>query len=235
MSMPATHPDFDRINDLVDRRLPAREARETEQHLERCEACRATYDGLQDVLAAAASAPRAIVPPEDLWPALRREIDRRKEIPLPFVERVAPWTREGRWQARARLAVAAVLLMALSAGATAVYMRADREGLVATRPSADDTRAVPALLPAAVVAAEAGYLRTAESLQAALAARRDSLSPATIATVEHSLRIIDDAIAEARAALLADPASVPLAELLSAHYERKLDLLRRASELEPRT
>ena len=41
----------------------------------------------------------------------------------------------------------------------------------------------------------------------------------------------DSAIAEARAALLADPNNGMLVDLLSASYQRKLDLLRRTSEL----
>ena len=65
--------------------------------------------------------------------------------------------------------------------------------------------------------------------------RRDSLAPSTVATVERSARIADSAIAEARAALEHDPSNRVLADLLVSNYERKLDLLRRATELAPRT
>jgi hypothetical protein len=53
--------------------------------------------------------------------------------------------------------------------------------------------------------------------------------------VEASLRVIDDAIDEARHALAADPANLDLLDLLAASYERKLELLRRANELPPST
>ena len=56
-----------------------------------------------------------------------------------------------------------------------------------------------------------------------------------MATVEHSLRIADSAIAEARAALASDPANAALAALFNSNYERKIDVLRRATELAPRT
>ena len=57
------------------------------------------------------------------------------------------------------------------------------------------------------------------------------MSPATVRTVERALTVIDSAIAEARAALAADPANAALIDILSAHYERKVDLLQRATEL----
>ena len=65
--------------------------------------------------------------------------------------------------------------------------------------------------------------------------RGDSLAPSTVATVERSLRIADSAIAEARSALEQDPANRVLGELFVSNYERKIDLLRRATELAPRT
>jgi len=65
--------------------------------------------------------------------------------------------------------------------------------------------------------------------------QRSSLSPETIRTVDHSLAVVDSAIKEARSALLADPNNQVLVDLLSATYQRKLDLLRRTSELGSRT
>jgi hypothetical protein len=56
-----------------------------------------------------------------------------------------------------------------------------------------------------------------------------------VATVERSLRIADSAIAEARDALERDPSNVVLERLFASNYERKIDLLRRANELAPRT
>ena len=90
-------------------------------------------------------------------------------------------------------------------------------------------------LPANVVVAERGYARSIDALWRTLDERRDSLAPSTVATVERSLRIADSAIAEARSALEHDPANRVLAGLLVSNYERKIDLLRRATELAPRT
>jgi hypothetical protein len=56
-----------------------------------------------------------------------------------------------------------------------------------------------------------------------------------VETVERSLHVADAAIAEARDALARDPANGLLAEIFASNYERKIDLLRRATELAPRT
>ena len=90
-------------------------------------------------------------------------------------------------------------------------------------------------LPAQLASAEQGYLRSALALRRTLDERRDSLAPSTIATVERSLRIADSAIAEAREALEHDPSNAVLAALFTSNYERKIDVLRRATELAPRT
>ena len=105
----------------------------------------------------------------------------------------------------------------------------------ADRASALPRTTEPAQLPAHLVVAERGYARSIDALWRTLDERRDSLAPSTVATVERSLRIADSAIAEARSALEQDPANRVLADLLVSNYERKIDLLRRATELAPRT
>ena len=91
-----------------------------------------------------------------------------------------------------------------------------------------DSRRTSSWPSAATRAASTALWRTLDE-------RRDSLAPSTVATVERSLRIADSAIAEARSALEQDPANRVLGELFVSNYERKIDLLRRATELAPRT
>ena len=50
--------------------------------------------------------------------------------------------------------------------------------------------------------------------------------------MDRSLAVIDTAIAETRAAITDDPNNAALVEILSSHYERKVELLQRASELD---
>ncbi|MFL5617355.1 MAG: hypothetical protein ACJ79A_03055 [Gemmatimonadaceae bacterium] len=170
-----------------------------------------------------AALPREIAPPPDLWPAIRGEL--------------APRTsRTIQWNSRWRLAAAGLLVAASSSIITlfAVRGREHAPGSVAVTP-VDTMPATVAQLPPHLVVAERGYARSIDALWRTLDERRDSLAPSTVATVERSLRIADSAIAEARSALELDPANRVLADLLVSNYERKIDLLRRATELAPRT
>jgi hypothetical protein len=174
-----------------------------------------------------AALPRDIAPPPDLWPAIRSEL-------APRAARRVRWT--GGW----RLAAAGLVIAASSSILTLFAVRARdgaREPAVATadRAPAHPRTPAPAQLPAHLVVAERGYARSVDALWRTLDERRDSLAPSTVATVERSLRIADSAIAEARSALERDPANRVLAELFVSNYERKIDLLKRATELAPRT
>jgi hypothetical protein len=129
------------------------------------------------------------------------------------------------WQRWSALAAAAVVLVVLSSGATAYLLRARAAAPVAAAPAAAPrtNSALVAFRPA-----EMEYLSTVEALQAELAARRDELSPETVAVIEANLRIIDQAIAEARAALEADPRNPDLPLHLSGVYRTKVELLQSA-------
>ena len=176
----------------------------------------------------AAALPREVAPPPDLWPAIRAEL--------------APRSARGvRWSGGWHLAAAALVVAASSSILTLFAVRdrddaAERSAIAtADRAPAPPRTSAPAQLPAHLVVAERGYARSIDALWRTLDERRDSLAPSTVATVERSLRIADSAIAEARSALEQDPANRVLADLLVSNYERKIDLLRRATELAPRT
>jgi hypothetical protein len=79
--------------------------------------------------------------------------------------------------------------------------------------------------------ADAQYDAAVADLEKALTLGRGRLDTSTIAIVEHNLQIIDQAIAQAREALAADPANSYLSGHLVEARRRKLDLLRRATEL----
>jgi hypothetical protein len=176
-------------------------------------------DRLNELTAALSS---EIAPPSDLWPAIRGEL--------------APRTRRTiHWETRWRLAAAALLVAASSSILTMFAMRAREHAPATVAVTPRDTAPVTQRLPAHLALAERGYERSVDALWRTLDERRDSLAPSTVATVERSLRIADSAIAEARTALEQDPSNRVLAELFVSNYERKIDLLRRATELAPRT
>jgi len=171
-----------------------------------------------------AALPREVAPPPEVWSAIRAEL----------AERSSHARRWDRW----RLAAAALLIAASSSLLTIVALRSRTHAReVAIAPVASGSAIAMGMpgLPARLASEEQGYLRSAEALRRTLDERRDSLAPSTVATVERSLRIADSAIAEARSALERDPSNAVLAALFASNYERKIDVLRRATELAPRT
>lgn len=90
--------------------------------------------------------------------------------------------------------------------------------LVANKPSAEET-----------------YDREIKRLRAIVAARRSALDTTTIRVIDHNLKVIDDAIAQCRAALARDPASRFLLESLNDALDTKVHLLRTAAMLPSRS
>lgn len=238
------HADFEVLSDLFDGYLSEQDAALVSEHLAVCGSCAATYQALGSLVTDASELPKSVLPPDDLWIDLRKSLEDRKEIVLPSSKGLAgnsagsTISRRPSGRMIALLAIAAVVLIVLSSGITALVLR-NRD----TRSYANDapTRIEPgstsprAVLPAGFRQTENEFNRTIEELQLAVDTQRSQLSPETIRTVDRSLAVVDSAITEARAALLADPNNQMLVDLLSATYQRKLDLLRRTSELGFRT
>ncbi|MEO5818542.1 MAG: hypothetical protein ABIT20_24950 [Gemmatimonadaceae bacterium] len=221
------HLSFEQLCDLSDGALkPAAEAT-ARAHLRACEECASRLSAISTLAASTAALPHSIAPPADLWDDIRMELQPRQALGR---------RRAAMWRLR-HLAAAAVIIAIVSSALTALLLR-DRHAEVAIvdppAVQAPATSTEPAL-PARLASAEHGYTQSVNSLQRVLDERRNSLAPSTVATVERSLRIADSAIAEARDALTRDPANRALAALFASNYERKIDLLRRATELAPRT
>ena len=224
------HVSFEDLNDLVDGRLEDRAAARVSEHIATCAECRSEHDQLIELLAMAAGAQGAVDPGEDLWADVRRTIEARKEVALPVTAHASEG-RLARRHIRVRpmlLAAAAVILIVLSSGITTFVLRKAPSQPVQI---AGSTRPAGVMLPASFQATEDEYARTISELRIAVDAQRANLNPETVRTVDHSLAVVDTAIAEARAALIADPNNRTLVDLLASSYQRKLDLLRRTSEL----
>ena len=103
----------------------------------------------------------------------------------------------------------------------------------AVRRDTDRDERGPAPLAPLPRAAQA-YDHEIQAMRTLVAERRDSLDPVTVRVLERNLRIIDQAIAESRAALAQDPKSGLLAEQLTRAMRRKLELLRTAADLPAR-
>jgi predicted anti-sigma-YlaC factor YlaD len=201
-----SHLDFDELNGLLDGHVSVNDRPRLEGHLARCAECKSRYERLEALVVAAHALPSEVEPPPELWLAVHRQLV--SEQPRPRIR----W-----WQ----LAAAAVLLIALSSVVTARLVRRTTPTLLMRH---DEPRPP-------VRAVDADYGSIVQQLTEALAQRRSQLDPKTVAKVEASLRVIDAALAEARAALVLDPANRDLLDLIAATYRQKVDLLRRANEL----
>ena len=201
------HPSVDTLGDLADGALTGAEREAVELHVAACAACAAELQAMRALLARASALPLTVEPPPAVWDGVRVRLTPRVQRRTP---RVA-WT----------LAAAAVLLLVALTVLPGRSKQAQTAGVAAATMSAELARA------------DAEYVRAAAELRAALDAQRATLAPATVATVEASLRVVDDAIAEARQALVRDPGNAVVANMLAANHEQKLDLLRRATRLLP--
>lgn len=239
--MTQTHLSFETIGDLLDDALAPAARRAAEEHLDRCASCRASADQLASMRADAQALPREIAPPAELWSGIRARIDGPPRVTRGPAGAVRAW-RSLATSERAWLAAAAVLVAVTSAGMTALAVRGGPAGepVMATErvPMRIDPTTDPArtqLLPASVREVERNLAPAVAALERTLAERRQDMLPRTAATLEHSLKVIDEAIAEARAACVSDSLNDALVDALSRGYEQKIDLLKRAAELAPRT
>ncbi len=79
------------------------------------------------------------------------------------------------------------------------------------------------------------YSREIDQLRTLFARNRAQLDPRTAAIIEANLKVIDEAIAQSKAALAQDPSSRFLNKQLNSALDKKLELLRTAAVLPNRT
>lgn len=186
--------------------LSQAEAEAVEQHLLGCDACAADFRFQRSLRTRTAGLAENIAPPHELWPGIRDRI--RGDTPAETAPRF--------WHRPRVLIAAAITLMALSSGLTALLTRS---GTLQPRADSGDFQAT-----------EVGYRQAADELERTLQAHRKQLGEPAFKVIEQNLQIIDQAISESQTALASDPRNTRVAELLWASYEKKIDLLQRAAE-----
>jgi anti-sigma factor RsiW len=198
----------DRLSEYVDGELDARDREALDAHLMACERCRADLARLRAIVATAQALPDR-PPAADLWPGVEAGIRRSR--------------REGRRFSFTlpQLVAAGLALMLLSGGM--VWLA--RIGGARTELPPAAARVVPANF------ADAAYDEAIGDLERTLQAGRARLDPRTARILDANLRSIDEAVAQCRQALEADPANGFLNTYLAQARSRKLELLRRAAAL----
>jgi hypothetical protein len=219
-----------------------------EAHAAKCAECGALLADLRELRVKAAALPPR-VPQRDLWAGIAARIE------TPVVEitpsgRLDGWTgRRERRMSRMWTGLAAAGLVAVTATVTHQLTKRSTTPaatVAAVTPAKTDTPAVrsidsspavaptPAALASNTPASEQPYDREIARLRAVVAQRRSLLDTATVNVIDHNLKIIDDAIAQCRQALVKDPASRFLMQSLNEALDTKIQLLRTAAALPAR-
>lgn len=216
----------DRLSEYLDGELADAERMALAAHLATCADCTAVLADLRRVVARAQALDDR-PPARDLWSGIaerigistddlaRRRARRRVSFTVP------------------QLIAASVALIALSAGVARLVLRptTNRE------PTAMNPGSV-SVVPVAIQKAGATADHDVQDLRLALAdgQRTGRLSPMTVHRIEHSLAVIDSALAEGKRALAVDPKSAYLNQHLADTMRRKMEFLREANRIaSPRT
>jgi len=240
------------ISDYLESTLDPAARAALESHAVRCDRCRALLADVSAITTSAAALPE-LEPSRDLWPGI---VDRiaAPVVTLPVAGRraadrsfVRPWYLEP-----APLAAAAALLIAATVSVTLLATRTSPSGpstVASTGASTPDTQSVDSLpaIPAPaprvknvgskpnVVPVQQIYASEIAELDSIVRDRRSQLDTGTVAVIEKNLRIIDQAIAQSRAALARDPNSGFLHNQLNNALNQKIALLRTVALLPART
>jgi hypothetical protein len=251
----------DALPDVLERTADDATRVRAEAHAAECAECGALLADLRQLSVDAAALPE-LAPSRDLWSGIAARIETPvvEIVPGGTVERWNGGTLERRRRlAPVWLGLAAAALVGITATVTHQLTKQATQAvppLVASKPvtpadtpktvqlpSAPDTvhplnrSTVPpsVALASNKPSAESTYDTEIARLRVIVAGRRSSLDTATVGVIERNLKVIDDAIAQCRAALRRDPASQFLMESLNDALDTKIHLLRTAATLPSRS
>jgi predicted anti-sigma-YlaC factor YlaD len=200
----------DWLGDAIDGTLEPHKQTELDAHCQACAACRDLLDDLRKIRAAAAALDRRTPSPE-LWNAIAAKVEASRRGQL-----TSSWVH---------LAAAAALVAAL--GVAAWW------GLT-LRPQSTDPQTTSTLVRTAaseLQLAEQHYLNAIASLEQLTLKKDTTLDPAVAAEIAQSLKTIDRAIDDSRAALKSDPSSFVAQTSLLEALRMKVALLQETVSL----
>lgn len=201
----------DLLSGYLDAELDPVTSRRLEAHLKTCAECEAVLADLRR-LVDVAPAYQGHPPVADLWPGIRGRIEAAGVLRFP---------RRAGARFGVRELLAAGLIMA-AAGAMGSWYWNHRT----VAPASVAERAAPV---AGLEFTSASYDSALAELGRTLDARRGQLDTSTVRILDHSIRTIDQAVAEARAAIQRDTADRYLNEQIAANLRKKLNLLKAAT------
>lgn len=205
-----------------------------EQEARTCPRCSALLSDLGVIRREAAALP-VLHPQRDLWEGIAARI--APEV-IPIGEGVATARRAAaqaptprRYTHPVWLAAAAMLLVIVTAAVTWLAVAGQPgTGSLVQGPSNDGRTTAGSFV---VESVEEPYRDQIAMLRTLVDERRNDLDSATVAVIERNLEIIEEAVADSRAALARDTTSRFLRDQLNGALGQKVELLRTAALLPP--
>jgi putative zinc finger protein len=234
------HPNDAAINDFVDGTGDPLEQRTVEQHLATCMACRQLVEDLREIRHETAAL-ELREPPVRVWVRIERAItlERRRTSPEAGALSPAPqgsrtsdtgaadgarltgWLDRTTWR---WLAAAAAIVLATVVGIRFVPGR-DQPGSLPNRVDTTSAGDAAQAIESELRLAEAHYEKAIKGLEQIASTDQGALDPATAATLQKNLAVIDQAISESRAAVRSQPANEPAQQSLVENFKTKIGLL----------
>ena len=254
----------ERLADYLEGDLDFAARREVEAHVASCARCAALLRDVEHIRVSAAELPE-LTPSTDLWDGIARRIDTPVLPLTRPAPNVVAGRRNFDWVRRAAIAAALVAVTAgVTYTLTVAHGPRAAQTIASTSPASngpsstdtaqrEDTAATPRMPesplanprdteplispnpPLTNASAADTYSREIDRLRTIFARNRSQLDPRTAAIIEANLKVIDEAIAQSKAALAQDPASRFLNNQLNSALGKKLELLHTAALLPNRT
>ncbi len=209
------------LGDLVDGTIDPAIRTELNAHLEVCASCRALAADLQKIRHVAGSLD-PVTPPSRLWAQIAERI---QADPLRGGEQ-ARKLRVTRLPAVVWRGLAVAALLVLVIGSALLFVQGGGLRSRSTDPATSTVE--PALAESVEVElqlAELHYENAITGLEQIAEVQNETLDPQLAATLQNSLVVIDQAIAESRAVLRTEPGSWLVQETLFEALRRKVSLL----------
>ena len=203
------------IQELTDGTLGAIRRAELELHLDQCDECRRLADDLARIRREFARLERP-APPDRVWLQVAGRLRQEGRVTAPPASAASGWRY-------APLALAASLLLIVGASLFVLYPRSQQDVPQATGNSA--ARDAVEGVEAEFRLAEQHYQNAIAKLEEAAKSENDTIDAQTAAMLQKNLQVIDQAIAESRAALRSEPQSAPARDSLFDALRRKVVVL----------
>jgi len=235
---------IERLSAFLDGELDDDARSAVEAHLADCAACREAEADLRRIVTAAREMPPA-PPREDLWPAIAARLGDAAETLGTATPRTAKTgtaasiagaglgNPDPAWWRR-RLVLSWPQALGAAAAVVAVAVAGAFWVARGPLPAADPELGLAAHSESLAASSDATFLALAgevRMLRERLVVEDDRLDPETVRVLNKNLRLIEDAIAQSRAALASDPGSAEETGRFVASLSGKLELLRQATDV----